>query len=296
MVRFISVVKKIRQNRKKDLAKLDGNSIQHPLDKQYEEYEPSQIFKRLSDMISKKVILGVLAMLLVVPLLEVDTIDYGPSIGVEMLNTMAATVILSNNRSFSSGNVEFLSTELGAYIDEYSSQTTTGVLVALNLTNSIVVADTLVCQPVPDCLLAVYRTTEVLCLACFEFQQAYELQQMSIATSSSNMTTPDGRVLRGVYSQAFWDVKSESVQSAIYSMILTVFVIALLGLGAALFSRDTNRLVVRPIERMTKLVRGLAEDPLATLRESERSKRRRQAVRPRIECLPALTLSLAKRY
>uniref|UniRef100_A0A7S3DAQ7 Guanylate cyclase domain-containing protein n=1 Tax=Palpitomonas bilix TaxID=652834 RepID=A0A7S3DAQ7_9EUKA len=255
MVRFVNVVKKIRQNRKKN-----QDQEEKPEVKADEEYEPSQIFRRLSDMISKKIILGVLLMLLVVPLLEVETVDYGPSVGVEMLNILASKEIIDNSLGFQAdANVAFLSSSMAEYIAEYRQQSQDGVLIALNLSNNFVVSDDSVCSPIPSCLFSLFRQSE-----------------LDLASSASNVTLSSGAILTGVSSTAYWNVKSISIQSALYSIFLTIFILVLLGVGAALFSRDTNRLVVRPIERMTKLVRGLAENPLATLRESERQKRRRK--------------------
>ncbi len=46
-----------------------------------------------------------------------------------------------------------------------------------------------------------------------------------------------------------------------------MFIVALLATGAALFSKDANNLMIEPIERMVKIVKKLAHDPLANLAE-----------------------------
>jgi class 3 adenylate cyclase len=51
--------------------------------------------------------------------------------------------------------------------------------------------------------------------------------------------------------------------------VLTIFIVLLLGVGAALFSRDANKLMIAPIERMVKVVRKLADNPLAKLDDPE---------------------------
>jgi len=50
--------------------------------------------------------------------------------------------------------------------------------------------------------------------------------------------------------------------NAFYSCQQTTFIVFLLGLGSLSFSRDTQTLVIAPIERMVNIVKQLADDPL----------------------------------
>ncbi|KAA0155869.1 hypothetical protein FNF29_01288 [Cafeteria roenbergensis] len=52
---------------------------------------------------------------------------------------------------------------------------------------------------------------------------------------------------------------------AFLSFVRTWFVMAVISIGAALFTRDAELLVIRPIERMTALMTKLAADPLAEI-------------------------------
>lgn len=56
------------------------------------------------------------------------------------------------------------------------------------------------------------------------------------------------------YSEAIYDNKWNSQINAILNMGRTVFVIIILGLGALLFSRDANILVLYPLEKMIQMV------------------------------------------
>jgi len=56
--------------------------------------------------------------------------------------------------------------------------------------------------------------------------------------------------------------KDYSVQSAGMSMLTTIFIVFLLGAGAMTFSKDTQTLVIEPIEKMVNIVKQLADDPL----------------------------------
>lgn len=57
-------------------------------------------------------------------------------------------------------------------------------------------------------------------------------------------------------------VRDIKKQDAIWSIITTIFVCTLLGTLAYLFSQDTQNLVIAPIEKMVNIVKQLANDPL----------------------------------
>ena len=56
--------------------------------------------------------------------------------------------------------------------------------------------------------------------------------------------------------------REASQLQAVLNMLRTVFVCIVLGMGAMLFSKDANDLVLKPIERMVKKVREVSENPL----------------------------------
>jgi class 3 adenylate cyclase len=60
-----------------------------------------------------------------------------------------------------------------------------------------------------------------------------------------------------------WDISSLKNNEAINSILLTMFVIILLGAGTFIFNEDTKRLVIGPIEQMMMSVTKIAEDPLS---------------------------------
>lgn len=59
-----------------------------------------------------------------------------------------------------------------------------------------------------------------------------------------------------------WDSQFESIMN----IGRTLFILAMLSLGAMLFSRDANRLVLIPIDRMVQRVKALCENPLQKVR------------------------------
>ena len=62
---------------------------------------------------------------------------------------------------------------------------------------------------------------------------------------------------------AHWDTTKLKSEEAGMSLLLTCFVIVLLGTGTMIFTADTQRLVIDPIENMMKRVTEISNDPLS---------------------------------
>merc|ERR1719446_36296 len=62
--------------------------------------------------------------------------------------------------------------------------------------------------------------------------------------------------------KAIFDNTSFKVSEALFSFLLTIFVILLLGGGTMVFSMDTQRLVILPIEAMCQRVTDITDDPM----------------------------------
>ncbi|KFG31685.1 adenylate and guanylate cyclase catalytic domain-containing protein [Toxoplasma gondii RUB] len=67
---------------------------------------------------------------------------------------------------------------------------------------------------------------------------------------------------RGIRTYAKFLKREERQQEAILNMLLTLFVIVVLCVLIFVFARDTQILVVAPIEKMVNIVKQLADDPL----------------------------------
>jgi len=71
-------------------------------------------------------------------------------------------------------------------------------------------------------------------------------------------------------SLAFFDTISSSRAGAGVNILKTVFVMIVLSVGAVMFTRDAQTLVIGPIERMMELVNKLAENPLASTKTEKK--------------------------
>ncbi|SPQ97406.1 Guanylate cyclase domain-containing protein [Plasmodiophora brassicae] len=91
----------------------------------------------------------------------------------------------------------------------------------------------------------------------------------SFAGSFSSPDLPAYRAteLTSVYindkTQALFSGRAESQKNAKYSMLETLLVVFVLAVGAFVFIRDANRLLIGPIERMTRLINRLRHNPLS---------------------------------
>jgi len=77
----------------------------------------------------------------------------------------------------------------------------------------------------------------------------------------STFSTPDANVPSG-FSFAFFDRQRESQLQALLNIMRTIFVCLILTIGAVLFSKDTNALVLRPLDRMVNKIQAMSENPL----------------------------------
>lgn len=55
--------------------------------------------------------------------------------------------------------------------------------------------------------------------------------------------------------------RSAAVMTSILSIIRTIFVSIVLSFGALMFSKDSNDLALRPLERMIEKINKIANDP-----------------------------------
>ena len=54
-----------------------------------------------------------------------------------------------------------------------------------------------------------------------------------------------------------------AVEVAIWGIVMTIFILLLLVMGAMVFTYDANRLVLVPIEKLISIVTEIGENPLA---------------------------------
>lgn len=69
----------------------------------------------------------------------------------------------------------------------------------------------------------------------------------------------------GCVTTVVFDNRHITVTEALLSIGKTFFVILVIGAGSMMFTQNAERLVIRPIERMSRLMQALAKDPLRSI-------------------------------
>lgn len=75
-------------------------------------------------------------------------------------------------------------------------------------------------------------------------------------------------------SRAVFSVKSTSQLAAMLNMGKTIFIMLVLALGAFMFTRDAEHLVIEPIERMVDLVKRLSKNPLSAVSDDTKGRKK----------------------
>ena len=189
--------------------------------------EETRVGARLSDLTTRRVIVGVLALLFMLPLFDLHTYDSRTGLehgGLRMLHTMFVT---NPGTERSDGFYDAVET--------YASQ-------AKGMYALVVDGVDFSAHPKTDFTL---NPDIGASLRCEEHQY------------TTYVSEADGSI-----SYAFFEMRDDSRLKASLNMGRTAFVCFVLGLGAMLFSKDANTLVLKPIERMVKKVREVSENPL----------------------------------
>ena len=69
---------------------------------------------------------------------------------------------------------------------------------------------------------------------------------------------------------AIFNIKSQTTLQAGMNMLKTFFICLVLSIGSVYFSKDTNQMVLEPLENMIQTVRSIASNPLQAIQEEEK--------------------------
>lgn len=195
---------------------------QEPAEKDKE----SQVGAALSDITTRRVIVGLLVLLVCIPLMTPQHTDTSNSALTTMTHgfSVAAVQDPARNGGALSYMVETLKTTKPSLV--YLQLNTTAVV------NNVVEIGTL-------------RTTE--------------LDKLKVEASTISGVELHGATFA---TEAWFSVKEKEELTAVWSLVLTVFVIIVLAVSAMLFSHDANVLVLAPIKRLVQVVTEISENPL----------------------------------
>jgi class 3 adenylate cyclase len=186
----------------------------------------SHVGAEMSDRTTKKVIIGILVMLIGIPLLQADEVVYR--------NEFSMNMVLENRLLLAN---EFDDAALENW--EFSES------LLLNTTK---------------CIDITYRgfddSLRGKAIIPTDRTKTGDLrkEEMNVITIS---TMGYSRTMTSIF-----DASERVREEALLGILLTSFIIVLLGLGMISFTKDVRNLVIVPIEKMIHLVREISENPL----------------------------------
>jgi len=186
----------------------------------------SHVGAEMSDRTTKKVIVGILIMLLGIPLLQADDIDY--------LNEFSMKMAFGHRKLVSDGinGSEFEQWEFSESL-------------LIDRTGCIDITYNGFDDGLPNDAIIPNDRSRV---------QDMRVEELDVITIS------DIDYVRSM--TAIFDPSERKREEAVLGILLTSFVIVLLGLGMVSFTKDVRNLVILPIEHMIQLVREISENPL----------------------------------
>ncbi len=203
----------------------------------------SKVGSRLSDYTTRRVIVGVLLMLLVVPLLTFEETDFAEQAGTRTLHEFNLRRGLGWETAASSLREDFAKWDTG--IEGSNSHRLVRLFIApLNASD-----------PAQSLLLDLQNVYSDLRVGFDGLELIkFEYSDTSAALGGATVTT-----------QAWFNHRPLLREDAAYSIGLTVFIILLLGLASLQFTSDAQALVLRPLESMVAFVEDLAVNPLKNI-------------------------------
>jgi class 3 adenylate cyclase len=226
MVRLVRLAKLYKYLSTKQSAKQTGpaeNSVDIGLDHVPAE---SHVGAEMSDRTTKKVIIGILVMLIGIPLLSADEVVYS--------NEFSMNMVLENRLLLAN---EFSNAALESW--EFSES------LLLNTTKCIDIKY----RGFDDGL----RKSAII--------PVNRNRPADLRKEEKNVITISAPGYSRTMTSTF-DASERVREEALLGILLTSFIIVLLGLGMISFTKDVRNLVIVPIEKMIQLVREISENPL----------------------------------
>ncbi len=186
------------------------------------ETKPSAFGLKYANLVSQRVVIGVLLILAVVPQLDVTELDYSRERSIDVLHTWASSCYEATN----SANEEYCrSAQQGAvlnFLDKFD-----------------------------DCVyLDNHGVVE------FEDKVALKERRKTVMTRYTAGYVSDDATASTIV--AIFDDQTKETEVRIMNILLTLFVVVIFSVGSWIFNNDAKVMIIRPIERLSALVKKLA--------------------------------------
>lgn len=244
------------------------------------EMDPDRLGKKLSDVITRRVIIVVLLMIIFVPIMQVSEDDNSGYFGLQFLFWIGRS---SNNFNETS--------ELGSRSGWVNSSSNCWADVVYRYSKSSQETDgTSTIYP-----LLWLRTTDYTKQGLItDIKSIDNYQGKSLWDEESDCagkSVPSDCSLRDSEMQLYYyspsdcsdhcdnvqvysrfDTSQMSQQVAIFNIIVTIFIGVILAIASVTFTVDTQQIVIIPITKMILIIKSLADDPLKKLEEVKEEK------------------------
>lgn len=219
--------------------------------------------KKLSDITTRRVIIGVLLLLLLLPILQVNTVDNAKYYGLQQLYWVGSSGHLSD---LNGPEVEYMNDYgWGHMIVQYSKCSDTSGnsfpllwLYVPNLSNSGIVEDIVEAyDPITENTWTYHKecSGKVVSNDC-----EYRNEEMKVVIYGPSDCPDPG--CKDVKAFARFNMKEYSQNQAVMSILITIFVGIILAVASITFARDTKKIVIKPVNKMVRTIKNLAKDPL----------------------------------
>jgi hypothetical protein len=229
--------------------------------------------KKLSDITTRRVIIGVLALLLLLPLLQVVTVDNGKYYGLQQLYWVGSSASYNNQTGASDISNQIITPYMNSdgwnhIIVRYSRNTETleGTgpkypllwLYVPNLLNEGLFQNI---TSATDPVTGVTWNSDPKCSG-LTVPDDCDYRNEEMETVVYGPAVCNTKSCTNVIAFARFNMQDFSKEQSQMSIIITIFVSFILASASVTFTRDTQNIVIKPVNKMIQIIRNLAKNPL----------------------------------
>ena len=274
LVRIVKLYKYFTKGKSSMIAKKAQEKSESLVNPMQTHMDPAALGRKLSDITTRRVIIMVLLILVILPILQSNVIDNSRYYGLQQLFWVG--------RSLCKHSDDFGCTEKGKpFVNEYgwydllrrysrSSEDTEGgslsaKLLWLKIPSFLHNGNLTEITSIPADYWGFYEWSEESDCAGETITSSCSLRDNEmdlIAYSPETCMNHDTPGCEEMLAYARFDVSSAVQQESLLNVFVTIFVGIILALASVTFGLDTQRIVIRPITKMVLLIKNLADDPL----------------------------------
>ena len=263
------------EQRLREAQRLAQNARQAAMNR---EMDPTRLGKRLSDTTTKRVIIGVLLLLLVLPIMQVQNVDSSKYYGLQQLFWAGRSACYRESQfGCEADQLKYWVTEDGwfdlLYRYSKSSESSDGGSIEQPLL-WLRVPDFMQDGIVGDMKEIKHHgsnetawTEESDCSGKMSSLDClYRDEEMQLVVYypgiCQNATEKNYEACQELYCYARFSIQSQTQNDALLSIFITIFIGIILAVGSVTFTVDTQEIIIVPITKMVLVIKGLADDPL----------------------------------